>query len=71
MMSEKHDVDIDAGLLYYMRTGHLQGVPASQREKRSLILIRNEIVRFLAIENKRNLASIPGYFYISFFILYK
>ena len=60
MMSEKYNSDIEAGLLYYMRTGHLQGVPATEREKRSLIIKRNEIARFLSIENQRNDASVPG-----------
>jgi len=60
MMSEKYDSDIEAGLLYYMRTGHLQGVEASRKEKRSLILSRNQIARFLSFGNQRSHTPVPG-----------
>ena len=60
MMSEKYDCDVEAGLLYYMRTGHLQSVGAPQNEKRALILKRNQIARFLSMENQRNLTLMPS-----------
>ena len=64
MMSEKYDRDIEAGLLYYMRTGHLQSVGAPQREKRALILKRNEIARFLSTENQRSRTLMPSKYYL-------
>ena len=60
MMSEKYDSDIEAGLLYYMRTGHLQSVEAPRKEKRSLILSRNQIARFLSFGNQRSHTPVPG-----------
>ncbi|XP_065062529.1 DNA replication ATP-dependent helicase/nuclease DNA2-like isoform X2 [Rhopilema esculentum] len=60
MMSEKYDKDIDAGLLYYLKTGHLQGVPATVKERRSLIIKRNELARYLSKENQRSALSVPG-----------
>ena len=60
MMSEKYEFDADVGLLYYMRTGHLQGVPATKKEKRSLIIRRNELSRYLSKDNQKNGLSMPG-----------
>ena len=60
MMSEKYGKPVDAGLLYFMKTGHLQGIPAAQNEKRALIMLRNEIARYLSMENICNKQPMPG-----------
>ncbi len=60
MMSEKYEKEINAGLLYYMKASHLQGVPATLKEKRALVIKRNEIVRFLSLENLQNKKLMPG-----------
>eukprot|EP00794_Sanderia_malayensis_P004887 gene4887-5527_t len=60
MMSEKYEKTVEAGLLYYVKTGHLQGVPATRKEKRALLMKRNELVRFLSMENLRNKKLMPG-----------
>ncbi|XP_047126178.1 DNA replication ATP-dependent helicase/nuclease DNA2 isoform X2 [Hydra vulgaris] len=51
LMSEKYNQSIDAGLLLYLKTKHLQGIPVPEKERRALIIKRNSIARKLTLEN--------------------
>ncbi|KAI8382329.1 DNA replication factor Dna2-domain-containing protein, partial [Blakeslea trispora] len=53
LMSDRYDIDIKAGVLYYSKTNSLYLVPALQNDLRSLVMARN----YLAIAERK--ASIP------------
>ena len=50
LMSEKYSQNIDAGLLLYLKTKHLQGIPVPLHERRALIMKRNSIARRITLE---------------------
>ncbi|KAI9487574.1 MAG: DNA replication factor Dna2-domain-containing protein [Benjaminiella poitrasii] len=54
LMSDRYDIDIGAGILYYSKTNSLYLVPSSRNDLRSLIMSRN----YLAIACK-NTGSLP------------
>lgn len=58
LMSERYDIAVESGLLYYLKTNHMQKVPLPVQEKRSLLIKRNEMARRLTLEKKP--AGLPG-----------
>jgi DNA replication ATP-dependent helicase Dna2 len=48
MLSDRHDIDVPSGLLLYLKTGHMTGVPSPLNEQRALIMKRNEVACYLA-----------------------
>ena len=60
MMKERYDCTLDSGLLLYLKTGHMLGVPAYKHEKRALVMKRNELIRYLTHTGSRILQSMPG-----------
>ena len=61
MMMERYDSTLDTGLLLYLKTGHMLGVPAYKHEKRALVMKRNELVRYLSHTGTRFVQSMPGW----------
>ncbi|KAJ2731605.1 DNA replication endonuclease-helicase Dna2 [Coemansia sp. BCRC 34962] len=47
LLSDKYDVDINSGLLYYPRSGEVVRVPRIDDELRALVAMRNEMVPYL------------------------
>ncbi|KAJ2063529.1 DNA replication endonuclease-helicase Dna2 [Coemansia sp. S146] len=47
LLSDKYDVDISSGLLYYPRSGEVVRVPRIDDELRALVAMRNEMVPYL------------------------
>ncbi|KAJ2051154.1 DNA replication endonuclease-helicase Dna2 [Coemansia sp. S16] len=47
LLSDKYDVDVNSGLLYYPRTGEVVRVPRIDDELRALVAMRNEMVPYL------------------------
>jgi hypothetical protein len=60
MMMERYDSTLDTGLLLYLKTGHMLGVPAYRHEKRALVMKRNELIRYLSHTGTRLLQNMPG-----------
>ena len=60
MMSERHGVPIDSGLLFYLKTGHMESIPVPEQEKRAILIKRNEIARQLTLERESTSLSMPG-----------
>ena len=60
LMMDRYPQTMDTGLLVYLKTGHMLGVPAYLHEKRALVLKRNEMTRFLARSGTRLLQNMPG-----------
>ena len=60
MMMERYKDTLDTGLLLYLKTGHMLGVPAYMHEKRALVMKRNELIRYLAHTGTRVTHTMPG-----------
>ena len=60
LMRERHKVSVNSGLLYYIKTNHMQQVPIPEQEKRAIIIKRNEIARRLTLE--KEIQILPGLF---------
>jgi DNA replication ATP-dependent helicase Dna2 len=60
MMMERYGNTLDTGLLLYLKTGHMLGVPAYKHEKRALVMKRNELVRYLSHAGAKLVHSMPG-----------
>ena len=60
MMMERYDNTLDTGLLLYLKTGHMLGVPAYMHEKRALVMKRNELIRYLSHTGTRLSQNMPG-----------
>lgn len=58
LMSDRYKQHIDAGLLCYIKSNHMQGVPRPEQEKRAILIKRNEIARKLTLE--KNDFALPG-----------
>ena len=58
LMNEKYKLPVEAGLLYYIKTNHMQGVSVPQQERRALIMKRNAIARNMTLE--RQSLILPG-----------
>ena len=43
MMSERYNVDVSAGYLYYLESGQITRVPAAHNDIRGLLITRNEV----------------------------
>lgn len=52
LMSDRYGMDIDSGLLYYMRLGEVIRVPAVRNELRGLIQARNRLASFVKTRRK-------------------
>lgn len=59
-MSDRCREPVDSGLLFYMKSSHMLGVPAFLHEKRALIMKRNEVARYLALEKATGTRVMPG-----------
>lgn len=57
-MSDRYKQHIDAGLLCYIKSNHMQGVSRPEQEKRAILIKRNEIARKLTLE--KNDFALPG-----------
>ncbi|KAK9768425.1 DNA replication endonuclease-helicase Dna2 [Basidiobolus ranarum] len=55
LMSDRYDIDIASGLLYYMKAGEMISVPAVRDEIRGLLIGRNQMAPYLI--NRRKLPS--------------
>ena len=60
LMSERQSQAVDSGLLFYMKTGHMVGVPAFLHEKRALVMKRNEVARFMTLNRAGATCAMPG-----------
>ena len=60
MMMERYDNTLDTGLLLYLKTGHMLGVPAYMHEKRALVMKRNELIQYLSHTGARLSQNMPG-----------
>ena len=60
LLCDRYTLPVGAGLLYYMQTGHMIGLPALVHEKRALIMKRNEVARYLAPNRTTAGRSMPG-----------
>ena len=58
LMSERYNVPIDSGLLYYIKTNHMKNIPLPIQERRGLLIKGNEIARKLTLERRPD--SLPG-----------
>ena len=47
LLSDRYDIDITTGFLYYSKTGEMINVPALQDEIRGLFIMRNELAQHL------------------------
>ena len=59
-MSDRCREPVDSGLLFYMKSSHMLGVPAFLHEKRALIMKRNEVARYLALDKATGTRVMPG-----------
>ncbi|KAL7749086.1 DNA replication endonuclease-helicase Dna2 [Sorochytrium milnesiophthora] len=48
LMSDRYDLEVHSGYLLYLRTGEMEALPYVHHEMRDLILIRNDLARYLA-----------------------
>lgn len=53
LLSDRYDIDITYGILYYMETSQTKCIPAVRRELRQMIMQRNELACFLRERNVR------------------
>ena len=60
LMSDRCREPVDSGLLFYMKSSHMLGVPAFLHEKRALIMKRNEVARYLALDKATGTRVMPG-----------
>ena len=60
LMMDRYPNIMDTGLLVYLKSGHMLGVPAYVHEKRALMMKRNEMVRHLSYTGTRLLQNMPG-----------
>jgi DNA replication ATP-dependent helicase Dna2 len=60
LLSDRHRHPVDSGLLYYMKSGHMVGVPALVHEKRALVMRRNEVARYLSLSRTTGGLKMPG-----------
>ena len=60
LMSDRYSHSVDAGLLYYMKTAHMLGVPGFLYEKRALVMKRNEVARYLTLNRAGTTGTMPG-----------
>ena len=60
MMMERYKDTLGTGLLLYLKTGNMLGVPAYMHEKRALVMKRNELIRYLAHTGTRVTHTMPG-----------
>jgi len=58
MMSSKYHQDIASGLLYYIKSNHMQGVPMPAHERRAITIKRNEIAKKITLETDN--FTLPG-----------
>ncbi|KAJ1919842.1 DNA replication endonuclease-helicase Dna2 [Mycoemilia scoparia] len=57
LLSDRYNIDITAGFLYYSKTNEIVNVPAIKDELRALILMRNDLARHLNYQNKELVTS--------------
>ncbi|CAH3161793.1 unnamed protein product [Porites lobata] len=60
LMSDRYSHSVDAGLLYYMKTAHMLGVPGFLYEKRALVMKRNEVARYLTLNRAGTTGTMPA-----------
>ena len=60
LMKDRYTNSLDAGLLLYLKEGHMIGVPAYLHEKRALVMKRNEMVRYLCHTGLSLSQNMPG-----------
>ncbi|KAI4471143.1 dna2/nam7 helicase family [Holotrichia oblita] len=62
LMMTKLGYNVSSGLLLYLREGVLQEIPYNEREKRDLILLRNELAYYLTrkVELNKNVDKVNG-----------
>ena len=66
LMSDRYSHSVDAGLLYYMKTAHMLGVPGFLYEKRALVMKRNEVARYLTLNRAGTTGTMPGELFLYF-----
>ena len=59
-MSDRYSQAVDAGLLFYMKSAHMLGVPGFLHEKRALVMKRNEVARYLTLNRAGATGTMPG-----------
>ena len=59
LMTDRYGIPVNSGLLVYTQTGHMTGVPGPIREKQALVMKRNDLARYLALD-KNAQQKIPG-----------
>ena len=47
LMSDRYDINVLGGLLYYMETGEMIRVPAIKNELKELVMKRNQVASFM------------------------
>ncbi|KAK3727809.1 hypothetical protein QZH41_008231, partial [Actinostola sp. cb2023] len=60
LLSDRHRHPVDSGVLYYMKSTHMIGIPALVHEKRALIMSRNEVARYLSPGRMTSGRQMPG-----------
>jgi DNA replication ATP-dependent helicase Dna2 len=49
LMSDRYDINVSGGLLYYLETNEMIRVPAIRNELRELIIKRNHVANFISM----------------------
>ncbi|ETO01165.1 hypothetical protein RFI_36275, partial [Reticulomyxa filosa] len=60
LISDRYDIDlesVDGGLLYYLKTGNLMGIPLPHNEIRALLIRRNFLAHYLRDQMRKHVDS--------------